>query len=150
MRWARSLTPSEKVVWAWRLPRSHGISGALSGGRWVDGVRSSSQGDGAERAGGGPSQVIEKPSANQPLTSFHVELPEAPTGVLGDTQPAKPMRPLEVGVSRGRDSGPKNAGSCCTWPPAGNDPRRSAASRRTARAGSHRVRARARLAGAGS
>src|SRR2546422_9299523 len=118
MRWAGSLTPSEKVVWAWRLPRSHGISGAPSGGRWADRVRSSSQGDGAERTGGGPSQVIEKPSANQPLTSFHPE-PEAPTGVLGDTQPATPMRPLEVGVSRRRDIGPEDAGSCCTWPPRG-------------------------------
>src|SRR5882724_4371013 len=77
------------------------------------------QGAGAgRRAGGGPSQVIEKPSAKTPLLSLHPECGE-PTGVVGDTHPATPKRPLEVGVSRRLDSGPMNAGSCCTWPPRG-------------------------------
>src|SRR2546428_12471757 len=101
---AGSLTPSEKVVWAWRFPRSQGISGAPAG-RWADRDRSSNQGAGAGRlAGGGPSQGTEKPSANQPPTSFHPVPDGAPTGGFGDAPPAIPMRPGEGGGSRPRGS----------------------------------------------
>src|SRR5437667_4684846 len=79
MSWFASLTPSDQVVWAWRLPRSQGISGAPFGRS----PKSSAQGAGAGgRAGGGPSQVIEKPSAKYPVTSPHPERSEEHTSEL--------------------------------------------------------------------
>jgi len=50
------------------------------------------------------------PSTNHPVSPRHPDASD-PIGVFGDTQPAKPIRPVDVGVSIFVDAGPMNAGS---------------------------------------
>src|SRR3989441_7441024 len=60
--------------------------------------------------GGGPPQLTASPKPSQPLTSRKPpSLP--PSGGLGVLQPARPTRPVEVGVSIGTENWLKKAGS---------------------------------------
>src|SRR5438128_2637757 len=60
--------------------------------------------------GGGPPQLTASPKPSQPLTSLKPP-PLPPSGGLGVLQPARPTRPVEVGVSIGTENWVKKAGS---------------------------------------